>query len=353
MFPADADTFREILYYMYTGRVRVNTAFPAKLLAAADEMQLEELKPLVFAATFESSGVTEHTVFRHLEDAVRYNCKNILKFLIEYVEANAFECLTPDKMVSLSPEGLLMILAQDELDIDEETLFDRVISYSKQISPALSLKETFAQFAPLIRFPVMDPVFISREVEPLGIVPTDLLMEAYKFFSIPEQVKPSPRLKGRRRCWQWDPAQSSVLLKIERGLTIVSAVENKWQNALGSRKFSNGRHYFEVFIQRQKKIDNSWKLNIGVVKDGFDARKHNVAFGYKMGNHPCWCLIAGRGETVSHRTPSNGMFLVRSIVSNLSPDCCRSKGCDVRHNLWRGRHYRCYAGYVATKDGVF
>jgi hypothetical protein len=291
---------------MYTGRVKVNTTFTAKLLAAADEMQLEELKPLVFAATFETSGVTEQTVFRHLEDAMRYNCRNILKYLVEYVESNAFDCLTPDKMVLLSHEGLQLLLSQDELDIDEETLFDRVICYCKTASPASSLKETFSRFANLIRFPVMDPVFIAREVEPLGIVPTDLLMEAYKFFSVPEQVKSSKRTRSRRRCWQWDASQSSPLLKFEKGVTIVSAIDNKWQNALGSRKFTNGRHYFEVFIHRQKKIENSWKLNIGVVKDGFDARKHNVAFGYKMGTQPCWCLITGRGEIVSHRSPSNG-----------------------------------------------
>eukprot|EP01122_Echinamoeba_exundans_P002318 TRINITY_DN12265_c0_g1_i1.p1 TRINITY_DN12265_c0_g1~~TRINITY_DN12265_c0_g1_i1.p1 ORF type:complete len:578 (-),score=103.86 TRINITY_DN12265_c0_g1_i1:72-1805(-) len=302
----DAETFRDILYYMYTGRVKVNTTFTARLLAAADEMQLEELKPLVFAATFETSGVNEHTVFRHLEDAMRYNCRNILKFLIEYVESNAFDCLTPSNMAMLSHEGLQLILSQDELDIDEETLFDRVVCYCKTASPASSLKETFLRFAHLIRFPVMDPVFIAREVEPLGIVPTDLLMEAYKFFSVPEQVKSTQRTRSRRRCWQWDAGQSSPLLKFEKGVTIISAIDNKWQNALGSRKFTNGRHYFEVFIHRQKKIENSWKLNIGVVKDGFDARKHNVAFGYKMGAQPCWCLITGRGEIVSHRNPSNG-----------------------------------------------
>jgi len=88
-------------------------------------------------------------------------------------------------------------------------------------------------------------------------------------------------------------------------VTIISTSDSRWQNAVGSQQFTKGRHYFEVYIAKQKKIDNSWKLNIGVVSDGFDAKKHSVAFGYKM-TCPCWCLITGRGETLSHKAPSNG-----------------------------------------------
>src|SRR5689334_10344925 len=107
------------------------------------------------------------------------------------------------------------------------------------------------------------------------------------------------------RSWSWDAGNSSPLVKFEKGVTIVSTSDSKWQNAIGSQQFTKGRHYFEIFIAKQKRIDNSWKLNVGVVRDGFDAKKHTVAFGYKMAV-PCWCLITGRGETLSHRSPSNG-----------------------------------------------
>jgi len=74
------------------------------LLAAADEIQLESFKPLVFAATFEKAGVNHDTIFKYLEDSLHFNCHGILMFCLEYVEANAFDCLLPDKMALLSTE---------------------------------------------------------------------------------------------------------------------------------------------------------------------------------------------------------------------------------------------------------
>jgi hypothetical protein len=118
------------------------------------------------------------------------------------------------------------------------------------------------------------------------------------------KVEPTPRTHPRRRSWIWDTTNSSPILKIEKG-AIIASIDSRWQSALGTQFFSKGRHYFEVHINRQKKIENSWRLNIGLVKDGWDAKKHTVALGYKT-TTSCWCLITGRGETLSHRTPSNG-----------------------------------------------
>jgi len=94
---------------------------------------------------------------------------------------------------------LRFVLARDDLDIDEETLFERLVQWAKICPHFSSPREALQPLVEFIRFPVMDPSFIARDVEPLGLVPPDLLIEAYKFFSVPDLVKECNRTQPRRR----------------------------------------------------------------------------------------------------------------------------------------------------------
>lgn len=93
-----------------------------------------------------------------------------------------------------------MVLSRDELDIDEETLFERLVQWAKLSPYGLSPREALEPLVEFIRFPIMDPMFLAREVEPLDIVPREYLVEAYKFFAIPELVNDCHRTQPRRRC---------------------------------------------------------------------------------------------------------------------------------------------------------
>jgi hypothetical protein len=56
-----------------------------------------------------------------------FNCPNIIQFCLEFIEMNAYECLQPERMSILSSEAVLLILQRDDLDLEEEDLFERLI----------------------------------------------------------------------------------------------------------------------------------------------------------------------------------------------------------------------------------
>ena len=153
-----------------------------EVLAAADKLQLTHLRD-VCVEYLEDNLCAENvcTVFsasRHL--GLQKLEKQCLRFLLREGWEGANSALRrPNGIEQLPKETLLSMLEGDDLNVDEEVVFTALVRWCEaNKSGGQSVKDEFAAFLPFVRFAAMSHVFLYQVVEPSGLVPPKVVIQA-------------------------------------------------------------------------------------------------------------------------------------------------------------------------------
>ena len=98
-------------------------------------------------------------------------------------------CLNTDNFLSMSSNCVKLIIQSDNLKCKEETIYDRIIKWTKTICTKKQLsitdsniKQELGELKYLIRFPVMKPEHFTENVSNLKILSSDEKVNIYQSF---------------------------------------------------------------------------------------------------------------------------------------------------------------------------
>ncbi|XP_015436968.1 PREDICTED: trichohyalin-like, partial [Dufourea novaeangliae] len=205
----EPDVFRQVIEYIHTGCVMLQPRTLLGVMNAADYYGLNQLRSA--CAGFVQCCITVDTVCALLASAeryIQYKCtKSLVQKVLEFVDEHGNEVLNLGSFTLLPQHVVRLILAREELRADEFTKFQAALMWSKKYCDSnqnTSLKEVIGNFLEYIQFHKIPTNVLMKEVHPLDLVPSEIIMNALAYQADPSSVDPgklSPhRVRRQGRC---------------------------------------------------------------------------------------------------------------------------------------------------------
>eukprot|EP00026_Physarum_polycephalum_P009046 Phypoly_transcript_09157.p1 GENE.Phypoly_transcript_09157~~Phypoly_transcript_09157.p1 ORF type:complete len:432 (+),score=49.83 Phypoly_transcript_09157:54-1349(+) len=199
LLDVEKDTFLQLLGYIYCGTVPNDASLSVlvSILAAADKFDMPPLKEICKQQI--EAFLREDTVLDVLISATMFNSWELKLKCYEIIDVNTNTIFNSKGFLSLSAEVIEDILKRDQIRCEELAAFKALMMWAKHNCPE-DMKENLADLVTYIRFPLMRPCDLYSIVEPEGVVPEVLLLEAYRYASLDPDLKrtvQSPRTKPR------------------------------------------------------------------------------------------------------------------------------------------------------------
>jgi hypothetical protein len=183
-------SFQSLLTVLYTDEVEVSAENISELIACAKKYQIEKLQ--IICAEFMEADLNAENVLDLF--AVAPELLGDDEFGLEFIRENAEEIFASDGFDALSRPRLSFLLRDDQLCIEEQSVFTAVQRWGRaqlenegeDASNVESLKKVIADLMPLVRFPTMDVADIASTVAPSGLLDKKQLLELFKYVSMPE-----------------------------------------------------------------------------------------------------------------------------------------------------------------------
>ncbi|XP_019634496.1 PREDICTED: kelch-like protein 18 [Branchiostoma belcheri] len=115
----DADTFEEILSYIYSGTLHVSMDRVQPLYQAADLLQLDYVKDI--CSSYMAMNVEHSTCVDLYKFADVFSAKIVWKVCLQWIAKHFTEVTSSKEFCSLSVDQLTEIISHDELEVNEET----------------------------------------------------------------------------------------------------------------------------------------------------------------------------------------------------------------------------------------
>ncbi|XP_034178187.1 serine-enriched protein isoform X1 [Osmia lignaria lignaria] len=191
----EPDVFRQLIEYIHTGCVTLQPRTLLGVMNAADYYGLDELRRA--CAGFVQCCITVDTVCALLASAeryIQYKCtKSLVQKVLEFVDEHGNEVLNLGSFTLLPQHVVRLILAREELRADEFTKFQAALMWSKKFCDSNQntvLKDVIGNFLEYIQFHKIPANVLMREVHPLGLVPSGIIVTALAYQADPTSVDP-------------------------------------------------------------------------------------------------------------------------------------------------------------------
>ncbi|XP_068980380.1 golgin subfamily A member 6-like protein 6 isoform X2 [Bombus flavifrons] len=191
----EPDVFRQLIEYIHTGCVTLQPRTLLGLMNAADYYGLEQLRNA--CTGFVQCCITVDTVCALLASAeryIQYKCtKSLVHKVFEFIDEHGNEVLNLGSFTLLPQHVVRLILAREELRADEFTKFQAALMWSKKYCDSnqnQDLKDVIGNFLEYIQFHKIPANVLMREVHPLGLVPSRIIVNALAYQADPASVDP-------------------------------------------------------------------------------------------------------------------------------------------------------------------
>lgn len=183
-----------ICEYIYTGVIRLNLEYVLDILAVSNEFGITSLKKI--CCEYIQNYIDIENVCNVLTLSIEMNSPSLKSYCLKFIDKNAQQVLSSKGFLELNEDVLIEIIQRNELQIQEElNIFLSVMEWIN-FDNTRNTKRIFSH----IRFPMMTKQQLSSIVEPLNVVPQDLLLEAYKYHLVPHKA-PTKATRFRRRVY--------------------------------------------------------------------------------------------------------------------------------------------------------
>lgn len=264
-----ADIFEIVLLFLYTGQPNLVPEHAVETLSAANLFALPSLKSA--CSNYIRSSIDPENCVVLINASQRYNATELYNYCLEFIEANADLVFNSEEFLTIDDGVLVDLLNSDSLTLPELDVFQAVLRWGKAQRDiegnAVDLAKALKPLLELIRFPQMAPDELADIVEPSQVVPSSLLMEAYRHHVVSsrssEPFAGNARSKPRKGTIVWDFRSGQGFEPHELNPLGVTASSNTHMTLRASRAFSTGRQYWEIHIDKVSLY--TW---VGLVADG-------------------------------------------------------------------------------------
>lgn len=198
-------TFREVLYYIYTGKIVLQDGAVFEVLSIAQELGMDELR--LSCEEHITNTLSIHNACTFLAAAIdlqerTLGAKGARSFVdrcVAYIGENAMECVKTSAFLNLPKEALIRLVSSDFLTLEEEDVWRAVLTWAKHqagvTQPTVHwTEEERARVCQHlngvinhVRLLLIDSQVFAEEVEPTGAVPMELSLERYRFAALPRK----------------------------------------------------------------------------------------------------------------------------------------------------------------------
>jgi len=220
--------------------------------------------------------------------------------IFEYIEDHAQQCIEVEEFFQLPKARLIMIVASQNLRVNELDLFRAVNRWVQAECERLEMKWTEENLREIgrdvlchIRFPLMTLQEIASVVSPTNLLTPSQVLQIFTYLGAQTEDKPAiPFISTPRGAngltFSWDATKSAPTVLISnKGLTVSSSSAVS-QICAGNVVLRSGIHQWEVRLESVPPNSNN-SLSLGVVPAAFN--KWDL-----QGVVPGWIFLPGRGQ---------------------------------------------------------
>ena len=187
-----AEPLKLLIDYMYTGSITVTSDNVFDLLAAADYLQMDEVKEWCF--NFLDSSLKSDNCFSILAVATFYRNDRVTDHVLEFISNNFCDLSRTDEFKSLPKEALGAIFkSMDQTKLDNQVVYEAIIQWTK--NDLESRKSDFFEFFRLVKLYYLPKEYLENVVATEALVkenPTcSKLLIDHLFLLINKQETPS------------------------------------------------------------------------------------------------------------------------------------------------------------------
>jgi len=179
-------------------------------LKCSDHFGVTELRKSCFE--FMVKKLNKNTVLEMMGKAQRnefeFDSADLIKRCVIFMEKKAHEIIKTPGFLDLSENVIILMLKNTNTCADELDLVKAIMKWAEhqKKNTGKDVKELLKNIARHIRYPLLSPQELVKEVKPLGIIPQDLYLQAVEFHAFPnkfgEQLIKDDQFKKRYRTFQ-------------------------------------------------------------------------------------------------------------------------------------------------------
>ncbi|KAF8773482.1 BTB/POZ domain-containing protein 19 [Argiope bruennichi] len=193
---AKPEVFREVLFYLYTGKVILQDCTVFESLSIAQELGIDELRMCCEDHINSTLNVHNACTFLpaclEMENRVPGNKsgRSFLDRCTAYIGENAMECVKTSAFLNLPKDALIHLVSSDYLAMEEEDVWRAVLAWAKHQAGVTQptahwteeerarITQQMSGVINYVRILLIDSQVFAEEVEPTGAVPMELSLES-------------------------------------------------------------------------------------------------------------------------------------------------------------------------------
>ncbi|XP_041373225.1 BTB/POZ domain-containing protein 2-like [Gigantopelta aegis] len=188
----ELDLFEKFLKYLYTDDVTMDFANATGLLYLSKKYDVKTLEQLCL--TYLSSSMKSDNACLIMEHAHFYEEKNLKEETLTYILENGDAALKSAGVAYLCRECLVEIIQAEELNADEKSVFESVVTWSKrackkqnkQLTPD-NRREVLGEAMKHVRFPLLDQKYFVKNVVPMNVLTDAERLKIFTYWVCPDE----------------------------------------------------------------------------------------------------------------------------------------------------------------------
>jgi hypothetical protein len=200
----EPEVFKQLMEYIHTGTVVLQSRTLLGLMNAADHYGLEELK--IACVQFLDRAINTDTVCAMLSSAEKYiqykSTKILVQKILDFVDQHAEVILNLGSFATLPQHVVRIILGREELLATEETKFEAAFRWCWRYiddHPDMDMKTIFEPFVSRISFHEISANHLMKKVKPANIVDDEIILAALAYQANPKSLESQKYLAASNR----------------------------------------------------------------------------------------------------------------------------------------------------------
>ena len=173
-------TFEQVLGFLYGGKIKLSKENVFQVLSMSDQYDISKLKE--YCSQYLSKYLEVSTVCQMAQASTHYGLPDIVDKCVHVIEQHGNKIFKSKEIAFLPKEIFKTLLSSNKLNVDEYNVFRGVVRWCKHQAgeEEHKFKEFVLELIHLVRFSLMEAEVLKKEVRPLGIVPNEVLLDAYE-----------------------------------------------------------------------------------------------------------------------------------------------------------------------------